>query len=98
MAPADRLVTAYKIPICMINGAVGGTRIDQRQRNGIKPEDPETIYGRLPACVKAAKLTHGIRGVLWHQGENNSGAAAPTDDWDYKSYVLRSGDRKIMTE
>ena len=34
----------------------------------------------------AAKLTCGIRAVLWHQGENNSGAAAPTGDWDYKSY------------
>jgi hypothetical protein len=86
VALADRLVTNYKIPICMINGAVGGTRIDQHQRNESKPEDPDTIYGRLLARVKAAKLTHGIRGVLWHQGENNSGAAAPTGDWDYKSY------------
>ncbi|MEI6606685.1 MAG: DUF2341 domain-containing protein [Verrucomicrobiota bacterium] len=86
VALADRLLTTYKIPICMINGAVGGTRIDQHQRNENKPEDQETIYGRLLARVKAANLTHGIRGVLWHQGENNSGAAAPTGDWDYKSY------------
>ncbi|MCF7732541.1 MAG: DUF2341 domain-containing protein [Akkermansiaceae bacterium] len=86
VALADRLVTAHQIPICMINGAVGGTRIDQHQRNESKPDDQETIYGRLLARVRAAKLTHGIRGVLWHQGENNSGAAAPTGDWDYKSY------------
>jgi hypothetical protein len=86
VALADRLVTAHKIPICMINGAVGGTRIDQHQRNESKPEDRDTIYGRLLTRIKAAKLTHGIRGVLWHQGENNSGAAAPTGDWDYKSY------------
>ena len=86
VALADRLVTAHKIPICMINGAVGGTRIDQHQRHESKPEDQDTIYGRLLTRVKAAKLTHGIRGVLWHQGENNSGAAAPTGDWDYKSY------------
>ncbi len=86
VALADRLVTAHKIPICMINGAVGGTRIDQHQRNESKPEDQDTIYGRLLSRVTAAKLTHGIRGVLWHQGENNSGAAAPTGDWDYKSY------------
>ena len=86
MALADRLVTAHKIPICMINGAVGGTRIDQHLRNEATPQDQETIYGRLLSRVKAAKLTHGIRGVLWHQGENNSGAAAPTGDWDYKSY------------
>jgi len=86
VALADRLVTAHNMPVCMINGAVGGTRIDQHQRNETKPEDPDTIYGRLLTRVKAAKLTHGIRGVLWHQGENNSGAAAPTGDWDYKSY------------
>ena len=41
-----------------------------------------TCYNR----VAGANLTHGIRGVFWHQGENNSGAAAPTGDWDYKSY------------
>ena len=35
--------------------------------------------------VNAAKLTHGIRGVFWHQGENDSGAGAPTGDWNYKS-------------
>ena len=86
MAMADRLVNNYKIPICIINGSVGGTRIDQHQRNETNPEDPNTIYGRLLTRIKAAKLTHGIRGVLWHQGENNSGAAAPTGDWDYKSY------------
>ena len=36
--------------------------------------------------MTAAKLTHGIRGVLWHQGENDSGSGAPTGDWNYKSY------------
>jgi hypothetical protein len=36
--------------------------------------------------VQQAKLTHGIRGVLWHQGENNQGAASPTGDLDWKSY------------
>ena len=36
--------------------------------------------------VKQAKLTHGIRGILWHQGENNQGSASPTGDFDWKSY------------
>ena len=86
VALADRLVKAHKIPICMINGAVGGTRIDHHQRNESDPGDQKTIYGRIFSRVKAAHLTHGIRGVLWHQGENNSGSTAPTGDWDYKSY------------
>jgi hypothetical protein len=36
--------------------------------------------------IEGAKLTHGIRGVLWHQGENNQGSASPTGDYDWKSY------------
>ena len=83
---AAHLVTTYHIPICIINGAVGGTRIDQHQRNETSPEDPATIYGRLLTRVKGAALTHGIRGVLWHQGEQDQGSGAPTGDYDYKSY------------
>ena len=44
--------------------------------------DLRQLYNR----VTNAKLTHGIRGVFWHQGESNSGSDARTGDWDYKSY------------
>ena len=83
---AKNLLEKHGMPICMVNGAVGGTRIDQHQRNAANPNDEKTIYGRLLTRIQTAKLTHGIRGVLWHQGENNSGAESPTGDWDYKSY------------
>ena len=83
------LTNTYNMPICIINGAVGGTRIDQHQAN---PADHTaagslySIYANLLNRVVGAKLTHGIRGVFWHQGESNSGADAPTGDYDYKSY------------
>ncbi len=86
---ALNLSATHNLPICIINGAVGGTRIDQHQAN---PADHSaagssySIYASLLNRVAGAKLTHGIRGIFWHQGENNSGAAAPTGDWDYKSY------------
>ena len=83
---AMRLVDREKMPIFIVNGAVGGTRIDQHQRNEANPDDLNTIYGRMLLRVKQAKLTHGIRGILWHQGENNQGSAAPTGDFDWKSY------------
>ena len=86
MVLAEDLVERHKIPICILNGAVGGTRIDQHQPNPADHADPRTIYGRLYARVKAARLTHGIRGILWHQGENNQGSASPTGDYDWKSY------------
>ena len=81
-----RLVESHKVPVCFINGAVGGTRIDQHQRNAADPEDLTTIYGRLLWRTKQAKLTHGVRGVLWHQGENDQGADGPTGGSGYETY------------
>ena len=86
MELARRLIESEKVPICILNGAVGGTRIDQHQRNPKNPTDPETIYGRLLARVQKAGLTHGIRGVLWHQGENDQGADGPTGGFGWETY------------
>ncbi|MCX7418483.1 MAG: DUF2341 domain-containing protein [Planctomycetia bacterium] len=81
-----RLVESEKIPICLINGAVGGTRIDQHQRNNTDLTDVSTIYGRQLWRVQQAKLTHGIRAVIWHQGENDQGADGPTGGYGYETY------------
>ncbi|MBL8852829.1 MAG: DUF2341 domain-containing protein [Planctomycetaceae bacterium] len=81
-----RLVESEQIPICIINGAVGGTRIDQHQRNELDPTDVRTIYGRLLWRVQQAKLTHGVRAVIWHQGENDQGADGPTGGYGYETY------------
>ena len=51
---AEDLVERHKIPICILNGAVGGTRIDQHQPNPADHADPQTIYGRLYTRVQAA--------------------------------------------
>ncbi|MFN9720866.1 MAG: DUF2341 domain-containing protein [Planctomycetota bacterium] len=86
MELAKRLVDSQKIPIFMINGAVGGTRIDMHQRNHADPTDLATIYGRMLWRVQKAKLTHGIRGILWHQGENDQGADGPTGGYGWETY------------
>ncbi len=86
MELAKSLVARQKVPIFIVNGAVGGTRIDQHQRSESDPADVTTIYGRMLWRVRQARLTHGIRAILWHQGENNQGAASPTGDYDWKSY------------
>ena len=75
MGLAKNLLQKYNIPICIINGARGATRIAQHQANPANHYDTTnvnySIYGRLLNVVAAAKLTHGIRGVLWHQGESD---------------------------
>jgi hypothetical protein len=74
------------IPICILNGAVGGTRIDQHQRNVANPTDVETIYGRLLGRARRAGITHGVRGIFWHQGENDQGADGPANRFGYETY------------
>jgi hypothetical protein len=86
MELAKRLVESQKVPIFIINAAVGGTRIDQHQRNPADPTDLTTIYGRMLWRVQQAKLTHGIRGILWHQGENDQGADGPTGGYGWETY------------
>jgi Domain of unknown function (DUF2341)/Concanavalin A-like lectin/glucanases superfamily/Carbohydrate esterase, sialic acid-specific acetylesterase/Glucose-regulated metallo-peptidase M90 len=83
---AQSLVERHKIPICIINGAVGGTLIEAHQRSAENPIDPATIYGRMLNRVQHARLTHGIRGVFWHQGENNQGAQGATGKYGWETY------------
>ena len=86
MELAKRLVERQKMPICIINGAVGGTRIDQHQRNESNPTDLATIYGRMLWRVEQAKLKHAIRGILWHQGESDQGSDGPTRGYGWETY------------
>ncbi len=95
MVLAEHLVATHHIPVCIINGSYGGTRIDQHQpnpsdRHDTSGDSPDSnsykIYGSLLSRIEAARLTHGIRAVFWHQGENNQGSASPTGDYDWKSY------------
>lgn len=86
MELAKRLVESQQVPIFIINAAVGGTRIDQHQRNAADPTDINTIYGRMLWRVQGAKMTHGIRGILWHQGESDQGADGPTGGFGWENY------------
>ncbi len=86
MELAKRLLASQQVPIFILNGAVGGTRIDQHQRNESHPTDLSTIYGRMLWRVQQARLTHGIRAVLWHQGESDQGSDGPTGGYGWESY------------
>ena len=95
MELAKRLVDSQKVPIFIINAAAGGTRIDQHLPNPLNHRDtsgdnpwtnPHQLYGSLLTRVEGAKLTHGIRAILWHQGENDQGSAGPTGGYGWETY------------
>jgi len=85
MQLGKRLVESHKVPVCIINGALGGTRIDEHQRNPANPADL-SIYGRWLWRLQQAKLTHGVRGIIWHQGENDQPADGPSGDYGWVNY------------
>ncbi len=86
MELAKRLLESQKMPIFILNAAKGGTRIDEHQRNFSNPTDLTTIYGQMLWRIQHAKMTHGIRGILWHQGENDQGADGPTGGYGWETY------------
>lgn len=83
---AQHIVDTHHVPICIINGAVGGTRVDQHQRDEANPENHDTIHGRLLWRVHQARLENGIRGVIWHQGENDQGSDGPAGGFGFETY------------
>ncbi|MEI7902233.1 MAG: sialate O-acetylesterase, partial [bacterium] len=50
------------------------------------PADLSTIYGRMLWRVQQSKLTHGIRAVLWHQGESDQGTGCPGGGYGWETY------------
>jgi hypothetical protein len=74
------------VPVFILNGARGGTRIDQHQRNDADPADLQTIYGNMLWRLRQARLTHGIRAVIWHQGESDQGADGPDGGYGWETY------------
>ena len=86
MELAKRLVASNQIPVCIIQAAIGGSRIDEHQASPADHGDLSTMYGRMLWRVQQARLTHGIRGILWHQGENDQGADGPTGGFGWESY------------
>jgi hypothetical protein len=86
MELAKSLVAQHRIPVCLIQAAVGGSRIDEHLPSAADPADLTTLYGRMLWRLQQARLTHGIRAVLWHQGENDQGADGPTGGYGWESY------------
>ncbi|TDE18331.1 sialate O-acetylesterase [Dyadobacter psychrotolerans] len=66
------IIETYKIPVCILNGAIPGSRIaDHLIRNVNNPSDPGSIYGHLLHRTKISQATR-IRAFFWYQGEEDA--------------------------
>lgn len=62
------------IPTCVINGGVGGTKIEQHFPDKYNRYNLQTIYGSWLYRVQKSGLREKIRWLFWYQGESNNGA------------------------
>jgi hypothetical protein len=72
---AKTLLDSFGIPICILNGAVGGTRITLHTPIPGNSEYIYSIYGRLLYRVRKAGLQNNIRAILYYQGESDGSKA-----------------------
>lgn len=68
---AQKITEIHKVPVCIINGGSGNSTIEQNMPDSFQA-DLNTSFGRLIYRVHESGLTHGIKAILWHQGESNT--------------------------
>ncbi|HEY6171199.1 MAG TPA: sialate O-acetylesterase [Candidatus Kapabacteria bacterium] len=60
------------VPICIINGAVGGKSIEQSLPTASNPTNLATVYGMMLYRVQKAGLASSAKALFWYQGEANN--------------------------
>ena len=83
---AKKLIDELSIPIAIFNGAHGGQPIEFFQRPNNYQASTDSNYGRLFYRLEKTGLKDNVRGLLWSQGEANSGASNNLSTDQYKSY------------
>jgi tetratricopeptide (TPR) repeat protein len=68
---AEQLIAQHKIPICIINGGIAASTIEQHQRFTDEPTNPFTLYGRMLRRAQRAGIAASARGLVWYQGESD---------------------------
>lgn len=71
MRVAELIMQNHAVPVCIINGGVGGTSIEQNSRVDNQPELLTSIYGSMLYRVRKSKFTDKAKALFWYQGESN---------------------------
>ncbi len=71
MRVAELIMQNHAVPVCIINGGVGGTTIEQNSRVDNQPELLTSIYGSMLYRVRKSKFTDKAKALFWYQGESN---------------------------
>ena len=67
-----KIYSSYGIPTCIINGAAGGSTIEQNLPNDTSHLDLTTVYGKALYRSFKSGMQKKYRAIFWYQGEYNS--------------------------
>lgn len=67
----DLMMKTYQLPICVINGGVGGTSISLHQPDPLNPTNLLTIYGGMLYRAIKANVATKAKVLFWYQGESD---------------------------
>jgi len=68
---AETILERQGIPVCAIHAAVGGTSIELHLP--LRKNPPQGMYDYVLHLARQAGLAKNIRGIVWYQGESNTG-------------------------
>ncbi len=88
IAIAAELTMKNKIPVCIINGAVGAKGIQYFLRDEQFKENPQTAYGRLLTRINESCGAANLRALIWYQGENDAYAGTEYDTYLQQFHTL----------
>jgi len=93
---ARQILDSFSMPVCILNGAVGGTPVNYHLADPNDHYNTNTNYGRLLTRAKNAGLDQNISGIFYFQGESDGPRALKHDtmfrqivkDWklDFKDF------------
>ncbi|HMN33628.1 MAG TPA: sialate O-acetylesterase [Chitinophagaceae bacterium] len=84
----NQIIKNEKIPVCIINGSIGGKSISYFLRNeSLGQNNLNNAYGRLMNRIIQSNSQQMIRALLWYQGEND--AVIPTEKEEYIKMNLK---------
>ncbi len=77
-----QLIDKYKIPIAIINGAIGNKSITElMERDEVTHDNPSFYYGKLLKKAKDLEFAKSVRAIIWRQGESEALNSAYKNDY-----------------
>ncbi len=78
------IIETYKVPVCIINGGLGGSKIIGSLRDDNNPEGLGNSkgYGTMLYRTRKARVDKQVKAVFWHQGESDVGK--PFSEYEVK--------------